>query len=65
MKFIVTIEETVSQNFEVEAATAEEAMSIAEEQYNQCKFVLEPGNLVAKQMAISFPDNEATEWVEF
>ncbi len=65
MKFIVTIEEMVSEDFEVEAESAEEAMYIAEEKYKKCEFVLEPGRLVAKQMAIMFPDSEVTEWTEF
>lgn len=64
-KFIVTIEETVSQGFEVEAESAEEAMVIAEEKYNNCEFVLEPGELVSKQMAITSPESKATEWTEF
>ncbi len=64
-KYTVTIEEMVSQGFEVEADSAEEAMRIAEEKYDSGEFVLEPGELVAKQMAITSPDNEATEWKEF
>lgn len=64
-KFTVTIEEMVSKDFEVEAETAEKAMEIAEQKYNNGEFVLEPGNLVCKQMAISKPDNECTEWTEF
>lgn len=64
-KYTVTIEETVSQGFEVEAESAEEAMAIAEQKYNDGEFVLEPGELVSKQMAITSPDNEATEWTEF
>lgn len=64
-KYTVTIEETVSQSFEVEAESAEEAMAIAEQKYNDGEFVLEPGELVSKQMAITSPDSETTEWTEF
>lgn len=63
--FTITIEETVSQEFNVEAESAEEAMEIAEEKYNNGEFVLEPGELVCKQMAITSPNDEATEWTEF
>lgn len=56
-KYTVTIEEMVSQDFEVEA-------NCAEEKYNSGEFVLEPGDLVAKQIAITSPDSEATEWTE-
>lgn len=64
-KFTIIIEEMISSNFEVEAETTEAAMRIAEEKYNKGKFVLEPGNLVTKQMAITSPDNALTEWTEF
>lgn len=65
MKYIITIEEMVSEDFEVEAESAEEAMDIAEEKYKKCEFVLEPGNLTFKQMAVISPENETTEWTEF
>ena len=64
-KFTITIEETVSEDFEVEAEDAGQAMQIAEEKYDKGEFVLTPGNLVCKQMAITKPDNEVTEWTEF
>lgn len=63
-KYTITIEEMVSQDFEVEAATADEAMEIAEQKYRDGEFVLEPGNLVCTQMAITDPSDEATEWTE-
>lgn len=63
-KYTITIEEMVSQDFEVEAATADEAMEIAEQKYRDGEFVLEPGNLVCTQMAITNPSEEATEWME-
>lgn len=65
MKYIITIEEMISEDFEVEAESAEEAMNIAEEKYKKCEFVLEPGNLTFKQMAVISPENETTEWTEF
>lgn len=65
MKFVITIEEMLSDDFEVDAETAEEAMRIAEENYHTGKFVLVPGNLIFKQMAISSPTDETIEWTEF
>lgn len=64
-KFTITIEEIISQEFDVEAETAEEAMKIAEEKYRNGEFVLEPGELTCKQMAITSPEDEVTEWTEF
>lgn len=44
----------------------EEAMNIAKEKYNTGEFVLEPGELVAKQMyAENESGTEMTEWTEF
>ena len=64
--FKITIEETVSETFDIKAETMEAAMEIAEENYNNGDLVLEPGNLVAKQMmAEDEENNEVTEWVEF
>ena len=66
MQFKITIEEMVSRSFNVEAETMEEAMEVAEAKYKSGEFVLEPGNLVAKQMmGEEVGGNDSTEWVEF
>lgn len=64
-KFVIAIEETLVQEFEVAAANAEEAMEIAEEQYKKGVLVLSSGEAQFKQMAIVKPEKEATEWCEF
>lgn len=64
-KYVVTIEELVSQNFEVFAESSEQAMEIAASKYKRGEFVLEPGELCAKQMSIMSPDDSVTEWIEF
>jgi hypothetical protein len=65
-KFKITIEETVSETFDIEAETMEEAMEIAENEYNNGFLVVENPTLVAKQMMAEDEEtNEATEWVEF
>lgn len=64
-KFRVTIEEMVSQDFEIEAETMEEAMRIAEERYHSGDIVLEPGNLVCTQiMSEDMATGDCTEWTE-
>jgi hypothetical protein len=65
MKYTITIEETVTKDFEVEANDAEEAYEIAEQKYNSGEFVLDPGECQFKQIAITKPGNECTEWREF
>ena len=64
MKITVTIEEHISQPFEVEADTLEEAMEIAEDKYHSGEFVLENPNVTAKLM-MAENDYELTEWEEF
>lgn len=65
MKYKVIIEETLSEEFEVEAKTKEEAIDIAEKKYRNGEIVLEPGNLTAAQMvALLGNENlqETTKW---
>lgn len=64
-KFIIAIEETVTEEFEIMAENAEKAMKIAEKKYKRGEFVLSPGETQFKQMSIINPEDEATEWVEF
>ena len=62
-KFIIAIEETVVQEFEVTAENSIDALEIAEEKYHKGEFVLAPGEVQFRQMA-SVGD-EPTEWMEF
>ena len=44
----------------------DEAKKIATENYHKGEFVLEPGSLLAKQMAIHrVADGKKSEWTEF
>lgn len=66
MKFIITVEEMISKEFEVDANDMDTALEIAEERYNNGEYVLSPGNLVCKQISGDCPETgEATEWYEF
>ena len=64
-KFVVATEETIVQEFEIVAETAEKAMEIAESLYKNGTFVLSSGEVQLRQMAIVKPDEEVTEWCEF
>lgn len=62
----ITIEEMVSKEFEVIAEDDAEAEKIATEKYNNGEFLLDPGNLVSKQMAVhNIADDYWTDWIEF
>lgn len=65
-KFEISIEEMVSQTFVLEASSKEDAMFMAIEKYKNGEFILDPGNLVAKQMEIHDLEKDTyTEWFEF
>lgn len=64
-KYVVTIEETTSQNFDVMANNSEQAIAIAIEKYNLGELVLAPGNLIHKQMRVQSDANNFDEWIEF
>lgn len=65
-KFKVTIEEHISETFEVEAVDIEEAMQIAEERYYSGEYVLgSEADVTARLMSAAGDDGESTEWTEF
>lgn len=65
MRWKVTIEETVSEEFEVSADTMEEAEEIARGKYKKGELVLEPGKLTSALMEVQSEDgSECTDWVE-
>ena len=64
-KIKVTIEEHISQTFEIEADTVEEAMQIAEDKYYNREFVLENSCVTAKLMSAADGNGDCTEWMEF
>ena len=65
MKYTITIEETCTKDFDIEADSAEKAYETAEQKYKSDEFVLDPGECQFRQIAITAPNNEATEWREF
>lgn len=64
MKITVTIEEHISQAFEVEAEDIGEAMQIAEDKYRSGDYILDNANVTARLM-MAENDYESTEWEEF
>ena len=62
--FSIAIEETVVDEFLIEANDRYEAIDIAINKYKKGEIVLEPGNLMTKQIAVvNYTDS--TEWFEF
>ena len=61
MKYTITIEETCTKDFNIEADGAEEAYETAEQKYESGEFVLDPGECQFMQIAITGPRDESTE----
>ena len=51
-KYTITIEETVSEVFYLEANSLEEDKELAIENYNNSVFLLEPGNLIETNILV-------------
>lgn len=64
-KYVVAIEETVVQTFEVEANSQEEALRKVKTGYKNGNYVLESAEVQAKKMSVLNSDNEFDKWIEF
>ena len=66
-KFKITIEEHISQAFEVEATDIGEAMEIARQKYNDGEFVVDAFNAPTAKLMMAEDEYgaECTEWEEF
>ena len=64
-KYIIAIEEIRVKEFEILANDGEDAMNIAEDQYNKGLLIVSKEEPTFKQMAIVEPEDEETEWTEF
>lgn len=63
-KFCIMIEETISDEFEVEAENKEDAILKSIQKYRNGEFVLSPGNIESKKISI-LDDEELKNWIEF
>ncbi len=64
-KYHVVIEETVSETFEIEATSAEDAVSKAIQEYNEGNFVVGSDNVEHRQISVIGDDGELTDWIVF
>ena len=62
--FRIAIEETIVDEFILEANNEDDAIEIAIQKYKEGEFILEPGNLIVKQMAV-VDNTTPTEWFAF
>ena len=62
--FKITIEETISQAFDIDANTIEEAMAFARKDYLDGFLVVENPTLIDVQMMAEDEETNTTKWVE-
>ena len=65
MKYTIIIEETIAQEFDIEANNFNEAIEKGILKYKNSEFIVENSEVQHKQIAVVNPDTENTEWVEF
>lgn len=64
-KFRVVIEETICDEFEIYAESKEDAILKSIQKYKSGEFVLCPGNLEHKKIALADNNDDISEWIEF
>ena len=65
MKYRVVIEETISEEFEIEATSEEDATSKAIQEYNAGNFVVGSDNVESRQSSVIGKDGELRDWIMF
>lgn len=66
-KHTIVIEETVAEEFEIQAKNEADAVEKAMQKYKAAEFVLEPGVLQNVRVALVKPDKDDSDikWIEF
>ena len=61
----IIIEEIISDEFAVTASSEEDAVKTAMAKYKNGEWVLSPGNLLEKKIAVITDGSDASEWIAF
>lgn len=64
-KYRVVIEETISEEFEIEATSEKDAVEKAIQEYNAGNFVVSSDNVEQRQISVVDEDGELTDWIAF
>lgn len=62
-KYRVVIEEILSETFEIEATSEEDAVSKSIQEYEAGNFVVYPDNVECRQISVVGEDGELTDWI--
>lgn len=65
MNFFVTIEETISETFQIDANNPKEALELVIKKYKNSEFIVENGCVISKKIAIIDNNSDNTDWIEF
>lgn len=65
MSEVWLLNETVSETFEIEANSEEEAVSVAIQEYNAGNFVVSADNVEYRQISVVDENGEFTDWITF
>lgn len=60
-KYHITIEEVISEEFEIEAEDEKDAIEKGIARYKNGEIVLEPGNVESRKISV----NTSNRWIEF
>ncbi|MBR3746202.1 MAG: hypothetical protein IKP64_00510 [Selenomonadaceae bacterium] len=64
-KYRVVIEETISEEFEIEATSEKDAVERAIQEYNAGNFVVDSDNVEHRQISVVDDEGEFTNWIAF
>lgn len=64
-KYRVVIEETVSEEFKIEATSEDDAVSKAIQEYKAGNLVVGSDNVECRQISVVGKDGELTDWITF
>ena len=64
-KYRVVIEETISEEFEIEATSEKDAVARAIQEYNAGNFVVDSDNVEHRQISVVDDEGEFTNWIAF
>ena len=64
-KYRVIIEETVSEAFDIEATSEEDAISGAIQEYDAGNFVVGSDNVECRRISVVGENGELTDWTTF
>ncbi len=64
-RFVIAVEETITQEFEIYADNEQEALYLMKEGYEKGEIVVNGGEVQSHQLAVIEPVGNSPEWIKF